>query len=163
MANSYPIYIKNISADNSNLVVKWTLVLLVLNWISHWLFLDEMAIANMFLYGLGIVGFLLGFLKSTEPKVILKIDLKGLYYCHRWGSLFCPWSNVQRMDIPRVTGLGPSYEFDFIGVKFKDEEDRIRSSKGLAEKQPRRKKVVEVHGMEELRIRRSLRIRVSIP
>jgi len=100
----------------------WRLTLwgLLANWLSHWLIFDGITLINMFLYGMAVVGFLLAYFIATEPEEILSLTKKGLLYRHRYGSCMIPWSNVQRIDIPKLNLGLEQVELDYIGIKVKD-------------------------------------------
>jgi len=127
MARQYPIFITNPGANNAQVVIKWSLVLFVFNWLSHWLFLDEISIINMFLYGLVIAGLLLGFFKFTEPEHALKLTQNGFYYFHRRGEVYCPWSNVLRIDIPNLSEDFDGGDLNLIGIRFREPEEFYQS------------------------------------
>lgn len=117
-----PIEIASTDRDNAATFIQLGLGLTVLNLISHQLFLDKMAIANMFLYGFAVALVLLGYLKQGEPKIKYKLTELGLFYYHRKTELFLPWSNIQRIDQPKQNRLSGGAEYDYIGIKMKEPE-----------------------------------------
>ena len=139
---SYPITIESAQADNGPAILKLSLVILFLNWCSHWFWLDDMTIANMFVYGLVIAGLLLGGLKSSEPRHVLTLSLDGLDFHHRYGTIQIAWRNVQRIDLPKVDHGLEKLTLDFIGIKMKNSDEFFENvplrlvSKLLTEQRP---------------------------
>jgi len=117
-----PISIQSNDRQNADLFIGLGLVIAVLNLLVHSLFLQQMYIVNMFLYGFAIALALLGWLKHGEPRNLLTLTPEGLLYWHRKQRLFIPWQNIQRIDIPYFRDALGYQELDYIGVKVKDLE-----------------------------------------
>ena len=63
---------------------------------------DNFKLLAIFTTTIGIVGLLLGLLKTREPDHSLSISKENIDYQHRKGRWQLPWSNVQRIDVPSI-------------------------------------------------------------
>jgi len=138
----YPIEITARQSISGQQIIRWAIIAFFINWCSHWFFFDKITVGNIFFYGLIVAALVLGLLKTTEPTVILRLDLNGFEYHHRYGVIKAPWANVQRMGIPSVSNGLDKEELDFIGIRFKSraeyyEQVPLRlASKLLTEQRP---------------------------
>jgi hypothetical protein len=74
---------------------------------------------TLVLFGLSIVGLLLGISKLNEPPISIKLTNRGLSYFHRRGKVDIEWDNIQRLDSVRVTQNMQLIELPYIGFKLK--------------------------------------------
>jgi hypothetical protein len=67
--------------------------------------------------GAALFTLLIGILKHLEPKVSLRLCPNYLQFFHRYGQWTLAWSDIQRIDIPRL-GLTDGYQqLAYIGIK----------------------------------------------
>mgnify|MGYP000306623551 CR=1 FL=1 len=76
-------------------------------------------LAGVLLSCLGVVGLIIGVFKRLQPPFSLLIDKQGIRYQHRRGSWYIAWSNIQRIDIPRVHQGLNSIDLSLIGFRLK--------------------------------------------
>ncbi|QIR14889.1 DUF2982 domain-containing protein [Shewanella aestuarii] len=74
---------------------------------------------TLVLFGLSIVGLLLGISKLNEPPISIKLTPIGLSYFHRRGKVDIEWSNIVRLDSVRLTQNMQLIELPYIGFKLK--------------------------------------------
>ncbi|MDP5146792.1 DUF2982 domain-containing protein [Shewanella sp. ULN5] len=74
---------------------------------------------SLVIFGLSIVGLLLGIAKLNEPAVSLELTKTGLTYFHRRGQFTIGWDNIQRLDNARVTQNMELIELPYLGFKVK--------------------------------------------
>lgn len=75
----------------------------------------------LFLSG-SIIAFVMGFYKLREPTYSLEITKQAIIYHHRKGNWTIPWSNIQRVDVPRVHKGLQQVDLEMIGFKLRDPE-----------------------------------------
>lgn len=75
----------------------------------------------LFLSG-SIIAFVMGFYKLREPKHSLHIGKEAIVYHHRKGTWQIPWSNIQRIDVPRVHKGLEHIDLEMIGFRLRDPE-----------------------------------------
>lgn len=78
----------------------------------------------LFLSG-SIVAFVMGFYKLREPPYSLEITKQGITYIHRKGRWRIPWSNIQRVGVPRVHQGLVHVDLEMIGFNLRDPEPFI--------------------------------------
>ncbi|MFB2801418.1 DUF2982 domain-containing protein [Shewanella seohaensis] len=81
--------------------------------------LPELFAVGLVFFSLGAIALILGLAKVYEPETTLSMDEQGLIYFHRRGKVAINWSNIQRVDIPRVTQGVDTIELSYIGIKLK--------------------------------------------
>ena len=79
----------------------------------------ELFAVGLVFFSLGAIALILGLAKVYEPETTLSMDEQGLTYFHRRGKVAVSWSNIQRVDIPRVTQGVDTIELSYIGIKLK--------------------------------------------
>lgn len=75
----------------------------------------------LFLSG-SIIAFVMGFYKLREPPHSLHISKTHLVYFHRKGQWNIPWSNIQRIDVPRVHKGLEHIDLEMVGFRLKQPE-----------------------------------------
>jgi hypothetical protein len=75
----------------------------------------------LFLSG-SIIAFVMGFYKLREPKYTLEISKEAIIYHHRKGKWRILWSNIQRIDVPRVHKGLEHIDLEMVGFKLKNPE-----------------------------------------
>lgn len=80
---------------------------------------ELLRLAGIFLTSASLVAILIGWLKIREPAYSFELTPERFRYLHRFGSYSLEWSNIQRIDIPRLhTGL--SHEpMELVGIRLK--------------------------------------------
>ena len=91
--------------------------LLVLAVLPEWLFLT-----GIFITSGAIVALLIGWFKLREPEFSLQLSRQNIHYRHRLGQWQLDWSNVQRVDVPRVSRQLDLVDLEMVGIKIKDYE-----------------------------------------
>lgn len=80
---------------------------------------DSLFLVGIFLLSASIVGVLVGIFKIREPQHSLAISKESIVYHNRVGKWTLDWSNVQRIDTPKVhAGLNTS-SLHLVGIKIK--------------------------------------------
>ncbi|MGB3726430.1 MAG: DUF2982 domain-containing protein [Glaciecola sp.] len=80
----------------------------------------------LFLSG-SIIAFVMGFYKLREPKYSVEINKQAIIYYHRKGQWQIPWSNVQRIDVPRVHKGLEHVDLEMIGIRLRQPEQILNS------------------------------------
>ncbi|GAB2996204.1 DUF2982 domain-containing protein [Psychrosphaera aestuarii] len=73
----------------------------------------------LIVYAVCIIAFFLGYIFSQEPENTLSLTEEGIKYNHKYGSVFLPWSNIQRIGIPTTYDFLSQKELNYIGIKLK--------------------------------------------
>lgn len=118
----YPIELASNASHNSREICLLSGGLILVNFVVHQAFLQELHIVNMFIYGVSLALLLLGVLKNSEPKRFLRIDESTLTFYHRYGEFQCEWSLISRIDIPQINQLQGRQSFNYIGLRFDNRE-----------------------------------------
>lgn len=61
----------------------------------------------------------LGWIKLRQPYFNLLLDGHGFHYFHRFGSWFCPASNINRIDIAQLTTVNGPLALPYIAITLK--------------------------------------------
>jgi hypothetical protein len=88
---------------------------------------ELLKLAGIFLTSASLVAILIGWLKIREPAYSFELTPEKFRYLHRFGGYSLDWSNIQRVDIPRLhTGL--SHEpLELVGIRLKRYEPLLES------------------------------------
>lgn len=81
---------------------------------------ESFKLLAIFTTTIGIVGLLLGLLKTREPDHSLSISKENIDYKHRKGSWQLAWENVQRIDVPRVNKGFEQQQLTLVGIRIKE-------------------------------------------
>ncbi|NTS77689.1 DUF2982 domain-containing protein [Catenovulum sp. SM1970] len=124
MSKFKPIYISPKSREGGKELTIISATLLVFVLLILALDIIDFNLVVMFLTSVISVAFLIGILKINEPKVSYQIDQHGIIYHHQRGMLKIPWSSIQRVDIPKISGR----ELAYVGIKLKDISSTVELS-----------------------------------
>lgn len=81
---------------------------------------EDFRLLAIFTTTIGIVGLLLGLLKTREPDHSLSISKENIDYQHRKGQWQLPWSNVQRIDVPTINKGLEQHQLTLVGIRVKE-------------------------------------------
>lgn len=114
------IYIKAVAKRNAITCLSLGLMGVLLVSVMLAFLPDAFFLAGIFLLSASIVCFLVGWFKLREPEYSFLLSRDSLKFAHRKGEWRLPWSNIQRVDCPRLSyGVTP-VELEVVGVKVRD-------------------------------------------
>ncbi|MFB9846709.1 DUF2982 domain-containing protein [Oceanisphaera arctica] len=101
----------------AGLVVMLTLLL-----VGYWL--DERGrLVVIFLFMAGLVMTVLGILKLREPVYSFSLSADTLHFHHKIGGWSLHWSNIIRVDQPRLQSGLDLVDLPYIGIKIRDYDE----------------------------------------
>ena len=89
---------------------------------------------GIFLTSASLIALLVGWFKYREPQFSFLLTRTSIVYKHRHGQWQLDWSNIQRVDIPKVKRGLEHKSLDMVAIKIKDYnylENTISSGKCL--------------------------------
>lgn len=98
-------------------------VILLLEVLYLKLMVVDVNIVAIFVASIAVAMLLLGVLKMQQPAFSFILSPESLTYQHYYGSWSIPWSNIQRIDIPKISHGFERQEMNFIGLKLRDSDD----------------------------------------
>ncbi len=97
-------------------------VMLILLLVGYWL--DERGrLAVIFLFMAGLVMTVLGILKLREPVYSFSLSADTLHFHHKIGGWSLHWSNIIRVDQPRLQSGLDLVDLPYIGIKIRDYDE----------------------------------------
>ena len=115
---------KNVKNGIGVILIFGILLILLVTYLN--LKADVVNIVDLFLLSVCMIGILIGYLKGSEPSVILTLEDNELIYHHRYGHWRLVYSNILRVGIPKVS-KGLEYKsLSYIGVSLVDLDDFLQ-------------------------------------
>jgi hypothetical protein len=97
-------------------------VMLILLLVGYWL--DERGrLVVIFLFMAGMVMTVLGILKLREPVYSFSLSADTLHFHHKIGGWSLHWSNIIRVDQPRLQSGLDLVDLPYIGIKIRDYDE----------------------------------------
>ena len=81
---------------------------------------SSLYLVGIFLSSASIVALLIAWFKYREPQFSFLLTRTSILYIHRRGQWQLDWSNVQRLDVPRVSHGLELRSLDMVAIKIKD-------------------------------------------
>jgi len=75
---------------------------------------------GIFLTSASLVALLIAWVKYREPEFSFLLSKKSILYKHRHGQWQLDWSNIQRVDVPKVTHGLEHKPLEMVAIKIKD-------------------------------------------
>lgn len=75
---------------------------------------------GIFLTSASLVALLIAWVKYREPQFSFLLSKTSILYKHRHGQWQLDWSNIQRVDVPKVTQGLEHKALDMVAIKIKD-------------------------------------------
>jgi hypothetical protein len=75
---------------------------------------------GIFLTSASLVAFLIAWVKYREPQFSFLLSKTSIVYKHRYGQWQLDWSNIQRVDVPKITRGLEHKSLDMVAIKVKD-------------------------------------------
>jgi hypothetical protein len=75
---------------------------------------------GIFLTSASLVAFLIAWVKYREPQFSFLLSKTSIVYKHRYGQWQLDWSNIQRVDVPRVSRGADYKSLEMVAIKIKD-------------------------------------------
>lgn len=75
---------------------------------------------GIFLTSASLVALLIAWVKYREPQFSFLLSKSSIVYKHRYGQWQLDWSNIQRVDVPKVTHELDFKSLEMVGIKIKD-------------------------------------------
>jgi xanthosine utilization system XapX-like protein len=75
---------------------------------------------GIFLTSASLVALLIAWVKYREPQFSFLLSKTSILYKHRHGQWQLDWSNIQRVDVPKVTQGLEHKSLDMVAIKIKD-------------------------------------------
>jgi hypothetical protein len=75
---------------------------------------------GIFLTSASLVALLIGWVKYREPQFSFLLSKTFILYKHRHGQWQLDWSNIQRVDVPKVTHGLEFKSLEMVAIKIKD-------------------------------------------
>lgn len=97
-------------------------VMLVLTGVLYWLG-GRGHLVVIFLFLAGLVMTTLGILKLREPVYSFSLSADNLHFHHKIGGWSLHWSNIVRVDQPRLHSGLELVELPYIGIKIRDYDE----------------------------------------
>ena len=87
---------------------------------------------SVYLFGIfalsgAIVTLLIGWFKMREPPHSIELTKRYIHYQHRHGKWQLDWTNVQRIDVPRISQGIDQKPLSMVGIKIKDYQPLLES------------------------------------
>ncbi|MDF2178642.1 DUF2982 domain-containing protein [Aliiglaciecola sp. CAU 1673] len=86
-----------------------------------------MKLAGIFLTSASLVAILIGWFKIREPAYSVALTKEKLRYEHRKGQWQLDWTNIQRVDIPRVSRGLEQQDLAMVGIRIKHYEPLLET------------------------------------
>lgn len=99
-------------------------LMLVLLPAMYWLE-DRGRLVIIFLLLFSLVVTLLGLLKLREPPYSFSLSADSLHFHHRIGGWSLHWSNIQRIDQPRLHAGLELVELPYVGIRIRDYDELL--------------------------------------
>ncbi|MFP2768165.1 DUF2982 domain-containing protein [Oceanisphaera sp. KMM 10153] len=97
-------------------------VMLALLLVGYWLD-DRGRLVVVFLFMAGLVMTVLGILKLREPVYSFSLSADNLHFHHKIGGWSLHWSNIIRVDQPRLQSGLDLVDLPYIGIKIRDYDE----------------------------------------
>lgn len=81
---------------------------------------SSLYLVGIFLSSASIVAWLIAWFKYREPQFSFLLTRTSILYIHRRGQWQLDWSNIQRLDVPRVSHGLELRSLDMVAIKIKD-------------------------------------------
>jgi hypothetical protein len=81
---------------------------------------ETMYVIGVFLTSASLVALLIAWVKYREPQFSFLLSKTSILYKHRHGQWQLDWSNIQRVDVPKVTQGLEHKSLDMVAIKIKD-------------------------------------------
>jgi hypothetical protein len=75
---------------------------------------------GIFLTCASLVALLIAWVKYREPQFSFLLSRESIIYKHRHGQWQLDWSNIQRVDVPRVSHGAEYKSLEMVAIKIKD-------------------------------------------
>ena len=75
---------------------------------------------GIFLTSASLVALLIAWVKYREPQFSFLLSKESILYKHRHGQWQLDWSNIQRIDVPRVSRGADYKPLEMVAIKIKD-------------------------------------------
>ncbi|MFT6991325.1 MAG: hypothetical protein ACJASL_003312 [Paraglaciecola sp.] len=75
---------------------------------------------GIFLTSASLVALLIAWVKYREPEFSFLLSRTSILYKHRHGQWQLDWSNIQRVDVPKITHGLEHKSLDMVAIKIKD-------------------------------------------
>jgi len=75
---------------------------------------------GIFLTSASLVALLIAWVKYREPQFSFLLSKESILYKHRHGQWQLDWSNIQRVDVPRVSRGADYKSLEMVAIKIKD-------------------------------------------
>jgi hypothetical protein len=75
---------------------------------------------GIFLTCASLVALLIAWVKYREPQFSFLLSRESILYKHRHGQWQLDWSNIQRVDVPRVSHGAEYKSLEMVAIKIKD-------------------------------------------
>ncbi|PKG98299.1 DUF2982 domain-containing protein [Paraglaciecola sp. MB-3u-78] len=75
---------------------------------------------GIFLTSASLVALLIAWVKYREPQFSFLLSRESILYKHRHGQWQLDWSNIQRVDVPRVSHGADYKSLEMVAIKIKD-------------------------------------------
>ena len=75
---------------------------------------------GIFLTSASLVALLIAWVKYREPQFSFLLSRESILYKHRHGQWQLDWSNIQRVDVPRVSRGADYQSLEMVAIKIKD-------------------------------------------
>jgi hypothetical protein len=75
---------------------------------------------GIFLSSASLVALLIAWVKYREPQFSFLLSRECIFYKHRYGQWQLDWSNIQRVDVPRVSHGVEYTSLEMVAIKIKD-------------------------------------------
>lgn len=96
--------------------------ILLLMWLPQSVYL-----IGIFTLSGAIVTLLIGWFKMREPPHSIELTKRFIHYQHRHGKWQLDWTNVQRIDVPKVSQGIEQKPLSMVGIKIKDYRPLLES------------------------------------
>jgi hypothetical protein len=84
------------------------------------LFPEKFRLLSVFLTGASLVALLIAWSKFREPAFSVELSKEYIRYQHRHGYWLLDWSNVQRIDVPKVQKGLQHKNLGMVGIRVKN-------------------------------------------
>lgn len=88
---------------------------------------QSLYLIGVFALSASIVTMLIGWFKVREPLHSVELTKTHILYQHRHGQWSLEWSNVQRIDVPRISQGLEQIDLGMVGIKIKHYAPLLRS------------------------------------
>lgn len=93
---------------------------LLLGWILIAWFPEMLRLMGIFVLSAGIAAMLLGWFKLREPEYSLALTRTQIRYQHRFGQWLLDWSNISRVDVPKIYRHLEHQPLAMVGIRIVD-------------------------------------------